>query len=100
MDELAGPVPEIPRGCDQMLTEGRGFWDDVNCWYLPEDLVFAARREEIDCVRFEGVCEILPVQECRDTGIKLLDLCWLDRQVCGHDTQEHLIAVECKRVQN
>ena len=45
------------------LKEG-GFWDDVNGGYLPEDLVLAARREEIDWVHSEGVCEIVPMQEC------------------------------------
>ena len=40
-------LPEIPLEYDQILKGGR-FWDDVNGGYLPEDLVLAARREEID----------------------------------------------------
>ena len=50
--------------------------DDVNSGYLPEDLVLAARREEIDWVHSEGVYEIVSMQECRDAGMKPLDL-WI-----------------------
>ena len=45
VEEIAGPVPDIPLEYDQMLKEGR-FCDDVNGGYLPEDLVLAAKREE------------------------------------------------------
>ena len=55
-----------------------GFWDDVNGGYLPEDLVLAARREEIKWVHSEGVYEIVPMQECIGSGQKLLDLIWVD----------------------
>ena len=74
VEETAGPVPEIPLEYDQILKEGGRFWDDVNGGYLPEDLVLAARREEIDWVHSEGVYEIVPLQECRDPGMKPLDL--------------------------
>ena len=77
VEEIAGPVPEIPLEYDQILKGGR-FWDDVNGGYLPEDLVLAARREEIHWVHFEGVYEIVPIQECRDAGMKPLDLIWVD----------------------
>ena len=80
---------------DQILKEGGRFWDGVNGGYLPEDLVLAARREEIDWVHSEGVCEIVPIQACRDAGMKPLD-----RQVCGSDTQENSIEVVCKGIQN
>ena len=73
VEEIAGPVPEIPVEYDQILKGGK-FWDDVNGEYLPEDLVLAARREEIDWVHSEGVYEIVPMQECRDAGMKPLDL--------------------------
>ena len=43
--EIAEPVPEILLEYDQILKEGRRFWDDVNGGYLPEDFVFSARRE-------------------------------------------------------
>ena len=78
IEEIAGPVPEIPIEYDQILKGGGKFWDDVNGWYLPEDLVLALRREEIDWVHSEGVCEIVPIQECRDAGRKPLDLIWVD----------------------
>ena len=36
--------------------------------------MLAARREEIDWVHSEGVYEIVPMQESRDSGMKPLDL--------------------------
>ena len=50
VEQIAGQVPEIPLEYDQIFKEGGKFWDDVNGGYLPEDLVLAARREEIDWV--------------------------------------------------
>ena len=71
VEEVAGPVPE-----SQILKGGR-FWDDVNGGCLPEDLVLAARREVIDWAHSsEGVYEIVPMQECKDAGMKPLDLIW------------------------
>ena len=78
VEEIAGPVPEIPLEYYQILTEGGEFWDDVNGWYLPEDLVLAARREEIDCVHSEGENEIVPMQECKEAGKKPLNLICVD----------------------
>ena len=78
VEEIAGPVPEIPLEYDEILKEGGRFWDDVNGGYLPEDLVLAARREEIDWVHCEGVFEIVPMQECKDAGKKQLDLIWVN----------------------
>ena len=72
VEEIAGPVPEIPLEYDQILKGGGKLWDDVNGGYLPEDLVLAARRHS------EGVHEVVPVQECRDAGMKPLDLIWVD----------------------
>ena len=77
VEEIAGPVPEIPLEHDQILKGGK-FWDDVNGGYLLEDLVLAARREEIDWVHSGGVYEIIPMQECRDAGMKPLDLIWVE----------------------
>ena len=74
VEDIAGTVPEIPLEYDQILKGGGRFWDDVNGGHLPEDLVLAARREEIDWVRSEGVYEIVPMQECKDAGKKPLDL--------------------------
>ena len=78
VEEIAGPVAETFLEYDHNLKGGGKFWDDVNGGYLPENLVWAARREEIDWVLFEGVHEIVPMQECRDTGMKPLDLIWVD----------------------
>ena len=61
--ETASPVPDIPPEYDQILKERGGFWDDVHGRYLPENLVLAARREEIEKEHSEGVCEVLPMQE-------------------------------------
>ena len=57
VEENAGPIPAIPLECDQILKEGGGFWDDVNGGYVPEDLVLAARCEEIVWVHSEDVYE-------------------------------------------
>ena len=46
--------------------------------YLPEDLVLAARREENVWVLSQCVCGVVPMQECKDAGKKLLDLIWVD----------------------
>ena len=101
VEENVGPVPEIPIEYDQILKEGGRFWDDVNGGYLPEDLVLAARREEIDSVHSEGVFEIVSMQECRDAehGTIGPDLDG-HRQVCGSDTREYSIEVVCRRIQN
>ena len=45
---------------------------------MPEDLVLAARREEIEWVHSEGENEIVLMQECKDAGKKPLDLIWVD----------------------
>ena len=39
--------------------------------------MLAARREEIDWVHSEGVYVIVPMQECKDAGMKPLDLIWV-----------------------
>ena len=73
------------------------FWDDVNGGYLPEDLVLAARREEIDWVHSEGVYEIVPVQECRDAGMKPLDLIWVDTDMSVDPTRKKIRSRLCAR---
>ena len=94
---FAGPVPEIPPEYDQILKEGRRFWDDVNSGYLPEDLVLAARREEIDWVHSEGVYEIVPMQECRYAGMKQLGLMWADRDKSLDPTRKKIRSTLCAR---
>ena len=71
VEEIAGPVPEIPLEYDQILKGGGKFLDAVNG-------VLAARREEIDWVHSEGVYEIFPMQKCKDAGTNPLDLIWVD----------------------
>ena len=78
VEDIASPVPQILLEYDQILKGGGKFWDDVNGGYLPEDLVLAARREEIDWVHSEGVCETVPMRECKDAGMKPLDMIWVD----------------------
>ena len=63
VEKIAGPAPEIPNEKDQSFTDGGGFWDDEKGGYLPENLVLAARREEIAWVHSEGVSEIVLVQK-------------------------------------
>ena len=62
--------------------------------------MLAARREEIDCVHSEGVYEIFPMQECKDRGMKLLDLIWVDTDKSVDPTHKQirsrLCARECK----
>ena len=92
---LQAPVPEIPLEYDQILKEGGRFWDDVNGGYLPEDLVLAARREESDWVHSEGAYEIVPMQECRDAGMKPLDLVWVDTDKSVDPTRKRIRSRLC-----
>ena len=98
VEEIAGPVPEIVLEYDQILKEGGRFCDDVNGGYLP---VLAARREEIDWVHSEGVYEIVPVQECKDAGMKPLDLIWVDTDKSVDPTRKKIRSrLVCQRIQN
>ena len=65
--------------------------------YLPEDLVLAARREEIDWVHFEGVYEIVPMQECTDADIKPSDLIWVDTDKTVDPTRKKIRSRLCAR---
>ena len=96
VEEIAGRVPEIPLEYDQILKGGR-FWDDVNGGYLPEDLVQAARREEIDWVHSEGVCEVVPMPEYKDAGMKPLDLIWVDTDKSVDPTRKKIRSRLCAR---
>ena len=78
LKSLRAKCRKPPVEYDQILRDGRGFWDDVDEGYLPEDLVLGARREETAWVHSEGIYEIVPMQECADDGQKLLDLIWVD----------------------
>ena len=79
------------------MREGGEFWDDVNGGYLPEDIVLAARREEIDWVHSEGVYENVPMQECRDAAMKPLDLIWVDLDKSVDPTRKKIRSSLCAR---
>ena len=97
VDEIAGPVQDIPFENEQILKGGGGFWDDVNGGYLPEDLVLIARRAEIAWVHSEGVYEIVPLQGCRDAGMKPLDLIWVDTDKSVDSTHKKIRSRLCAR---
>ena len=97
VEELAGPVPDIPLEHDQILKEGRIFWDDVDGGCLPEDVVLAARREEMDWVHSEGVFEIVPMQECNDAGMKPLDLILVDTDKSVDPTHKKIRSRLCAK---
>ena len=59
--------------------------------------MLAARREEIDWVHSEGVYEILPMQECRDAGMKPLDLIWVDTDKSVDPTRKKIQSSLCAR---
>ena len=40
--------------------------------------MLVVRRGEIGWVHSEGVYEFVPKQECKDAGMRLLDLIWVD----------------------
>ena len=88
---------KIPLEYDQILKEGGRFWDDVNGGYLPEDLVSAARREEVDWVHSEGVYDNIPVQECNDAGMKPSGLIWVDTDKSVDPTRKKIRSRLCAR---
>ena len=100
VEEIAGPAPEIPLEYGQILKQGGGFWENVNGRYMPEDLVLTARREEIEWVHSEGVHEIVPMNDCKDAGKRLLELIWVETDKSVDPAQKkirsRLCAKECK----
>ena len=93
VEETAGPVPEIPLECEETLKE-EGFWNDVNGGDV---LVLAARREEIEWVHSEGVYEIVPMQECIDSGQKSLDLICVDTDKSVDPSHRTIRSRRCAR---
>ena len=53
VEEISGPVPEIPLEYDQILKGGGNFWDGVNGGYLPEDLVLAGYIPKVCTILFQ-----------------------------------------------
>ena len=74
VEEVAGPVPDIPIDYEAILREGGGFWDDFNGGWLPTYQVLAARREDIEWVRKEKVYEIVPKEEAIRQGVRPIDV--------------------------
>ena len=96
VEEIAGPIQTIPLENDQILKEAGRFWDDVNGGYLPEDLVLAATREEIDSVYSEDC-----LRDCSNASMKPLDLnLGGHRQICGPNAQEYSIETVCQGIQD
>ena len=83
VEEIAGPVPEVPLEYDQILKGGERF-------YLLEDLVLAARREEIAWVHSEGVYGIVQTQESKDADMKPVDLIWVDTDMSVDPTHKKI----------
>ena len=74
-----------------------GFWDDVGGRYLPEDLVLPAGRDDIVWVHSQGAHEIVPMQECKDAGKKLLDLIWVDTDKSVDPAHKNFQSRRCAR---
>ena len=59
--------------------------------------MLATRREEIDWVHSEGVYEIVPMQECKDAGMKPLDLIWVAIDKSVDPTRKKIRSRSCAR---
>ena len=59
--------------------------------------MLASRREEIEWVNSEGVYEIVPMQECRDAGMKTLDQIWVDTDKSVDPTRKKIRPRLCGR---
>ena len=62
--------------------------------------MLTARREETDWVHSEGVYEIVPMQECRDAGMKPLDLIWGDTDNSVDPTRKKIRSKKQGKVQS
>ena len=60
--------------------------------------MLAARREEIDWVHSERAYVIVPMQECKDAGMKPLDLMWVDTDKSVDPTRTKIRSRLCARV--
>ena len=59
--------------------------------------MLVARRAEIDWVHSEGVYEIVPMQECKDAGMKPLDVIWVDTDKSVDPTRKKIRSRLCAR---
>ena len=64
---------------------------------MPDDLVLAARQEEISQVHSDGVDEIVPLQERIDAGPKRLNLIWVNTDKSVDPEQSRTMSVETTR---
>ena len=71
-----------------------------NCGYMPEGLVLAARREEVERVHSEGVYEMVQMQVCRDAGMQPLDLICVDTDKSVGPTRKNIRPRLCAREYN
>ena len=70
-----GPVPET----ETWLEEGGFYTDEITGATLDAPLVKAARKEELDWVRKQGVWTVVPTSMCWDeTGKNPITLKWVD----------------------
>ena len=74
---VAGPVPIEPM--EEWHLDPDQYWDDVNGGWLKPDLVRAARAEELEWVKKQGVYEITDESICwNETGQAPITLKWVD----------------------
>ena len=59
--------------------------------------MLTTRREEIDWVHSEGFYEIVPMQECKDAGMRPLDLIWVDTDKSVDPTRKKIRSRLCAR---
>ena len=59
-------------------------WDDVHGGELPADKVREARKKEVDLMKFMGLCEEVPVQDCWNrTGRGPVSVRWVETNKGG-----------------
>ncbi len=73
----AGPTPEHP-WFEGLEEDWQTFVDDSAGTPLRTDLVMAARQEELEWIRSEGIYRKVPLRVCLERGFKPIDTKWLD----------------------
>ena len=59
--------------------------------------MLTARREEIEWVHSDDVFEIVPMQECKNAGKKLLELIWVDADKSEDPAHKTIRSRSCAR---
>ena len=57
----------------------------------------AEKLQGVDWVHSQGVCVIVPVQECKDAGMKPFDLIWVDTDKSVVPTRKKIQSSLCAR---